>query len=893
MIDKKAPFQRTPEPAEQTEQSQEGDAGLWRAIRSVMRTQRRAPALKPIPRGQPLPLSFAQQRLWFLDQLQPGNTAYNLSYIFSINAALDVAALEYSLNCVIQRHEALRTIFIAQDGVACQMILPALQIDVPLYDLRDLPPSEREAQVERRIHEAIDQPFDLGAGPLLRAMVLRLSAAEHLLVIGIHHIVFDGTSKDILWREIDEFYRAYSAQSQPDLPDLSIQYADFAAWQRGWLQGEHLDAQLKFWKQHLAGAPAALELPTDRSRPAVQTFAGARYPLLIASALTGDLRALAQRVDATLFMVLLAAFDVLLLRYTGQTDIVVGSPISGRNRGELEHLVGLFVNTRVLRADLSGNPSFDEVLRRVQQVALETFAHQDIPFEKLVEELQPQRDPSRSPLFQVAFNFSGATIPVLKLGDLEVKPLVNERRMAQFDLSLVLREDEDQIFGALDYNTDLFEQGRIARMAEHFQILLTGLAADSSRPVGNVPLLTSEESEQLRGWNAATEAAIPPGCVHDLVTAQARRTPDAVAVRGGAESLTYAELHARATQLASYLRAQGVGRETLVGLCLDRSVDLVVAVLAVWQAGAAYVPLDPTYPAERLVVMIADAGLALLLTQDSLRDVLPATALPVVCLDRDAPAIAATPPLPPVVSDGAQLAYVLYTSGSTGRPKGVLVEHRAVVNFLHTMQEAPGLDATDVLLSVTTLAFDISVLELVLPLTVGAQVVLVDRTVASDGVALGQALTASGATIMQATPATWRLLRDSGWAGRPELRVLSGGEALTPDLAAYLLPRVAAVWNLYGPTETTIWSTRQPVRDVDGQAVPIGWPVGNTQLYVLDVHGQAVPIGVVGELLIGGAGVARGYRNRPDLTAERFVPDPFSVQPGARLYCTGDLVRYR
>ncbi|HEY0734202.1 MAG TPA: condensation domain-containing protein, partial [Herpetosiphonaceae bacterium] len=806
MIDKKASFQRTPEPAEQTEQAQEGGAGLWRAIRSVMRTQRRAPALNPAPRDQPLPLSFAQQRLWFLDQLQPGNTAYNLSYIFSINGSLDVAALEYSLNCVIQRHEALRTIFVAQDGVACQMILPSLQIDVPLWDLRHLPPDEREAQVQRSIHEAIDQPFDLQAGPLLRAMVLRLSAAEHLLIIGIHHIVFDGTSKDILWREINEFYQAYSAKSQPDLPDLPIQYADFAAWQRGWLQGEHLDAQLKFWKQHLAGAPAALELPTDRARPAVQTFAGARYPLLIAPALTSDLRALAQRVDATLFMVLLAAFDVLLLRYTGQSDIVVGSPISGRNRGELERLVGLFVNTRLLRADLSGNPSFEEVLRRVQQVALETFAHQDIPFEKLVEELQPQRDPSRSPLFQVAFNFSGAAIPVLKLGDLEVKPIVNERRMAQFDLSLVLREDEDQIFGALDYNTDLFEQSRIARMAEHFQILLAGLAADLSLPIGNLPLLTIEESEQLRGWNAATQAAILPGCVHDLVTAQVERTPEAVAVRCGAEALTYAALHAQATQLAGYLRAHGVGPEMRVGLCVERSVELVVAVLAVWHAGAAYVPLDPSYPQERLAFMIADADLALVLTQAALREMLPATTLPVVCLDRDAEAIAATPPLPSVVRDPAQLAYMLYTSGSTGRPKGVQVAQGAVVNFLHTMQAAPGIAATDVLLSVTTLAFDISVLELLLPLTVGAQVVLVDRTVTSDGVALGQALTASGATIMQATPATWRLLRDAGWDGRAALRVLCGGEALAPELAAYLLPRVRDVWNLYGPTETTIWS---------------------------------------------------------------------------------------
>ncbi|HEY0736592.1 MAG TPA: amino acid adenylation domain-containing protein, partial [Herpetosiphonaceae bacterium] len=549
--------------------------------------------------------------------------------------------------------------------------------------------------------------------------------------------------------------------------------------------------------------------------------------------------------------------------------------------------------TLVLRTDLSGQPTVRALLARVREVCLNAYAQQDVPFERVVEAVQPQRALSHTPLFQVMFVLQNTPRADLQLPGVTVTGAEGSNRQAKFDLTLTLTESADELRGSLEYATDLFDAERIERLAAHFTTLLAACVAQPDRPMTSLPLLTTAEQQLLVAWNATREPYPQDRCVHDLVTAQVERTPDAVAVRCGVEALTYAALHAQATQLAGYLRAHGVGPEMRVGLCVERSVELVVAVLAVWHAGAAYVPLDPSYPQERLAFMIADADLALVLTQRALLAVLPPVDAPLVVLDRDAEAIAATPSLPSVARDPAQLAYVLYTSGSTGRPKGVQVAQGAVVNFLHTMQTAPGIAATDVLLSVTTLAFDISVLELLLPLTVGAQVVLVDRTVASDGVALGQALTASGATIMQATPATWRLLRDAGWDGRAGLRVLCGGEALAPELAAYLLPRVRDVWNLYGPTETTIWSTRQRVQDASGPTLPIGRPVGNTQASVLDANGQRVPIGVVGELYLGGAGVARGYRGRPDLTAERFVPDGWSGQAGARLYRTGDLARYR
>ncbi|HEY0604611.1 MAG TPA: amino acid adenylation domain-containing protein, partial [Herpetosiphonaceae bacterium] len=789
--------------------------------------------LVPVNRDQALPLSFAQQRLWFLDQLTPQSAAYNVPLALRLHGALDVAAVQHSLDALVARHESLRTTFQLEGSDPVQVIAPPQPLPLTCIDLQDRPAAERDALVQAAVRQAASMPFDLQQGPLVRVALLRVAASEHVLLLSMHHSITDGWSVGVLLRELSQLYTAQVTGQPTTLPPLAVQYADYALWQRQWVTGAVLERQLAYWQQQLAGMPPLLELPTDRPRPAVPSHQGALQRFTVGAAVTAGLRALSQEAGVTLFMTLLGVWQGLLSRLSGQDDIAVGTSVANRTQAATEGIVGFFVNTLVLRTDLSGEPTLRDVLARVREGCLGAYAQQDVPFERVVEAVQPARALSHTPLFQVMFMLQNAPRADLQLPGVTVTGIGGSARQAKFDLTLTLTEHEDGLRGSLEYATDLFAADRIERMVAHFGTLLAAGVAQPDLPITTLPLLTAAERQQLLvEWNATQLPSPQDRCVHDLVTAQARRTPDAVAVRGGAESLTYAELHARATQLASYLRAQGVGRETVVGLCLDRSVELVVAVLAVWQAGAAYVPLDPTYPAERLAVMIADAGLALLLTQDSLRDVLPATALPVVCLDRDAPAIAATPPLPPMVSDGAQLAYVLYTSGSTGRPKGVQVAHRAVVNFLHTMQEAPGLDATDVLLSVTTLAFDISVLELVLPLTVGAQVVLVDRTVASDGVALGEALTASGATIMQATPATWRLLRDSGWAGRPELRVLSGGEALAPDLAAYLLPRVAAVWNLYGPTETTIWSTRQRVRDVDGQAVPIGRPVGNTQLYV-------------------------------------------------------------
>jgi amino acid adenylation domain-containing protein len=869
-------------------------AGLAECIEVACRSDRQPlPPLQRASREGSLSLSFAQQRLWFLDRFEPGSPFYNIPAAARLTGELDVVALYRSLVEIVRRHETLRTTFHEVEGQPVQVIAPDLPVALSALDLSDLPTVERGAEVLRLARAEAQRPFDLSHGPLLRITLMKLAPGEHVVLLVMHHIVSDGWSMGVFYRELAALYQGFTTGKSAPLPALPVQYADYAEWQRDRLPGETLEKQLAYWKERLAGAPAALELPTDRPRPPVQTVRGATEPLLISKDLLARVKALCQSTGSTPFMVLLAAFQAVLSRYSGQEDFCIGTPIAGRTRPELEGLIGFFVNTLVLRTDLSGDPTFRELLARVRETALGAYAHQDLPFEMLVEALQPQRDLSRTPLFQVMFALQNTPLPSVDLPGLRFSPIEADSGTAKFDLSLFLAETEQGLAGNLEYNTDLFEAATVRRLLGHFQHLLDAAITDPAQRLSELPLLTQTERLQILGeWNATQTRCPKAQTVHRLFEFQAEQTPYAVALVFEGEDLTYRELNAKANRLAHSLRDLGVGPEVPVGICLERSVNMVVALLAVLKAGGAYIPLDPAYPSERLAFMLSDAGASLVLTQESLVARLSGHEAVPICLDTDAQVIAQQSEENPFPMTGAEhLAYVIYTSGSTGRPKGVEITHASVVNFLTSMRRRPGLNNRDTLLAVTTLSFDIAALEILLPLSVGARVEIVRREVAQDGVRLAEKLAVSGATVMQATPATWRLLLEAGWSGSPGLKILCGGEPLAPELAQQLLARGSSVWNLYGPTETTIWST---LHQVDGRLgpVPIGRPIDNTEVYVVDGQGQAVPVGVQGELLIGGAGVARGYRRQPELTAEKFIRDPFSGRPEARLYRTGDLARW-
>ena len=892
-------------------------AGLAELIETAMRNGEKLEIspIERVPRNEALPLSFAQQRLWFLDQLDPSNPFYNISSAILLKGSLNVPILEQSFQEIVQRHEALRTSFINVNGEPVQVIAPALNITLPVLDLQKLSLEEREAEARRLNHLHARHAFDLSESPLLKATLVQLAEDEHILLFTIHHIVADAWSAGVLISEVAALYESFSTgkPSLPDatrsllprrgtpLPDLPIQYADFAIWQRQWLQTEVRSSQMAYWKQQLGGNLPVLQLPSERSRPAIQTFRGKKQSWSIPQTLSQALKSISQREAVTLFMTLLAAFKTLLYRYTNQTDILVGSPIANRNRSEIEGLIGFFVNTLVLRTDLSGNPSFRELLRRIREVTLDAYTHQDLPFEQLVAELQPDRNLGHTPLFQVMFVLQNAPMETLKLSGLSLTPVEVDTEIAKFDLTLSLTDTAQGLIGVFEYNTDLFDSDAIARMQGHFQTLLEGIVANPDQQLSDLPILTQREQQQLLvDWNDS-QADYPKVCIHQLFEAQVERTPNAIAVVFEDQQLTYQELNTRANQLAHYLQTLSVGKETLVGICTERSLLMIVGLLGILKAGATYVPLDPAYPVERLAFMLEDAQVSVLLTQQNLLAALQEHQAQVVCLE-EIPQGSTDNPINNATADN--LAYVIYTSGSTGQPKGVQITHSAVVNFLSAMRLNPGLTHQDILLSVTTLSFDIAALELYLPLIVGARLVIVSRQVATDATQLLEQLASCGATVMQATPATWRLLLAAGWRGNSRLKILCGGEALDRTLADQLLKGGCQVWNLYGPTETTIWSaihkveSKQQVEQQDG-IVSIGRPIANTQFYILDPEQKLVPVGIPGELYIGGAGLARGYLHRPELTAEKFIFHSFQKSRGAkedqcdRLYKTGDLVRYR
>ena len=870
---------------------------LKRRLQGGARLAPDADAIQPRADAGPAPLSYAQQRLWVLHRIDPQNTTYNEVAAYRLEGALDVAALERAANEVVRRHEVLRSVFVERDGEGVQVPIDPPALSLHPVDLSALPVDARELAVRERILGEKNTPFDLERAPAIRASLLRLGADEHVLVIALHHMVMDGWTRGVLLRELRALYAAFAQGAQSPLQPLPVQYADFAAWQRRRLDGEGLAQRLAWWTEHLAGAPALLELPTDRPRPPVQSFRGARESLRLPAEVSAALKALGREEGATLFMVLMAAWQVLLHRYSGADDLVVGTPVAGRDRREVEGLIGFFVNTLALRGDLSGNPTFRELLRRTREGAVAAFGHQDVPFERVVEALRPDRSMSHAPVFQVSFVLQTALPPTVDADGLVFRGLGTERSTAKFDLELEAIDTPDHLTLSLEYAADLFDASTAARMLAHLHTLLLGIAAQPDAPVSRLPLLDAEDAARLEAWNATDLPYRRKAVVHGLIAEQAARTPHAQAVVFRGTTLTYAELEARANKLANHLRALGAGPEARVGICLERSAETVVAMLAVLKTGAAYLPLDPAYPADRLAYMLEDSGAPVLVTQESLRTLLPADGVRVVSIDTDAAVIAAESA--EARADGADprnAAYVIYTSGSTGKPKGVQVTHGNAVSFFAGMDERVGGPIPGTWLAVTRISFDIHVLELLWTLARGFRVVIQpEMDQAQDGESFGEQIRRHGITHLQCTPSLASLLiAESGLdALAPLRRLVLGGEALPGDLAAQIrtvLPD--GLVNMYGPTETTVWSATHAVADAAG-IVPIGRPIANTRVYVLDAGFRMQPVGVPGELYIAGAGVTRGYHGRAGLTAERFIPEPFGGEQGARMYRTGDRARWR
>lgn len=846
-----------------------------------------------------LPLaSFSQQRLWFLDQFAPSNAAYHVYKALRFAGPLNQTALEASIGEIVQRHQILRTVLVALEEELYQVLLPYRPRSLPLTDFQSVPEAARETELWRCISEEISRPFNLARGPLLRVRLLRLTEEEHVLLVVMHHIICDGWSMEILLRELAALYRAHIMEIPAALPILPIQYSDYVMWQRERMRDKALQGQISYWRQRLEGMPSVLQLPTDRARPIIQTFQGATQVIHFSQQLTIMLHSLSRREGVTLFMTLLAAFQTLLYRYTNQEDIVIGSPVAGRNRRETEGVIGFFTNTQILRTNLSGNPPFRTLLQRVREVVLGAQENQDVPLEKLVEIAKPSRNPSYNPLFQVMFSLQNDVMSCPEFPGLRSSSIDIDSRTAKFDLSLSITQGANELTVAMEYNTDLFDAETIMRMLEHLRMLLQGVVANPDQQLAETNLLTAiERWKMLTVWNDTGVSYSRDNCIHELFEDQVDKNPDAVAVVFETDYLTYDQLNRRANQVARYLRKRGVGPDVLVGVFMERSLEMLIGLLGILKAGGAYVPLDPTYPTARLALMLDDMQGSVVLTQARLLGDLPKYRGQIVCLDRDQPAIGreADSNLGYIVHPD-NLVYVIYTSGSTGIPKGVMNTHKAIYNRLSWMQDTYQLTAADSVLQKTPISFDVSVWELFWPLLAGSRLIVARPDGHRDGAYLANLIAEQQITILHFVPSMLQVFLEEQLLDRcRSLKyVICSGEALSTELLERFYCHLdAELHNLYGPTETAIDVTFWKCEPNDQkQIVPIGRPIANMEIYLLDACLEPVPIGMLGEIHIGGVGLARGYLMRPDLTAEHFIPHPFTAELGARLYRTGDLGRF-
>ncbi|MHC5858901.1 non-ribosomal peptide synthetase [Nostoc sp.] len=836
------------------------------------------------------PATESQKEIWASVQMgNAANCAYNESQSLRLKGELDVKVLQSAIEELVQRHEALRTTFSTDGNTLC--IVASRQIEIPIIDLSSLEPQEHQDKLASILRQEVEQPFDLEHGPLFRAKIAKLQPQEHLAILTAHHIICDGWSWAVLMPDLGKLYSGLQQGIVPELeePDYLSEYAT--------LQEEEADspeaiATEEYWLQQFADSVPVLDFPSDRPRPPLRTFNAAREDWHLNPQLVANLKQLGTKLGCSFLTTILGGFEVWLHRLTGQNDLVVGIPAAGQAALGQYNLVGHCVNLLPLRTQIDGEKSFSDYLQTRRSAVLDAYDHQQFTFGNLVKKLVLPRDSSRIPLVPIIFNIDQALdSDKLPFIELEVEFFSNPRAFENFELFINATESHGELILECQYNTNLFDADTIRRRMAEFETLLLGIVANPNQIIAKLPILPAVEQQLLATWNN-TQTAYPQDiCIHQLFEAQVEKTPDAIAVVFEDQQISYRELNQQANQLAHYLQSLGVGSEVLVGLCVERSLEMVVGVLGILKAGGAYVPLDYAYPQERLAFMLQDAQVSVLLTQEKLKSGLPNHQAEIVCLDSNWQSRDYGLDNPTHNFTSNNLAYVIYTSGSTGQPKGVQIQHQSAVNLLNAIAKEPGLTAEDTLLSVTSLSFDIAVSEIFLPLSVGAKLVLVSREVAADGTKLLKTLTASGATFMQPTPVTWRLLLAAGWQGSPQLKMISTGEALPRDLANQLLPKGACLWNLYGPTETTIWSTGYKVTTAN-KTIDIGCPLANTQTYILDSHLQPVPIGISGELYIGGEGLARGYLNRPELTAERFISNPFSSNPKSRLYKTGDLARY-
>ncbi|HVS52164.1 MAG TPA: amino acid adenylation domain-containing protein [Opitutaceae bacterium] len=878
---------------------------LQRARTGAARGRETKPSIPRRPERDDVPLSFAQERLWFLDQLEPGSAVYNVCQAVRLTGVLNAAALEQALNEIVRRHEILRTNFVAAEGRPVQVIAPSRPTSLTVVDLSAWRDGTAQDEWRRRLQEESRRPFDLARDPLLRALLIRSSATDHTLMVTMHHIISDGWSVGIFLRELTTLYAASCSGAEPGLAELPVQYADYVFWERETLQGAAIERPMAYWKQQLQGPLPVLDLPVDRPRLAAPMSRGASHTVQLSRPLANALKALGQQEGATLFMTLLAAFQVLLYRWTGQDDIVVGSVVAGRRKVELERLIGFFVNTLVFRGDLRGNPRFRELLGRVREMSLEALAHQDLPFERLVQELRPDRTASRNPLFQVMFVLQNAPMPPTELPRLTLEPLEVDTGTAKFDLTLSMVESAQGLRAALEYNADLFEPTTIQRLLGCYQTLLESVVADPEQPIATLPLLTPAERHQVLSEFNATASDYPRDrTIPELFAEQVARRPEAVALTCDGKNITYRELDTRANQLAHALRRIGIGPDKLAGVCLPRSIDLLVALLGILKAGGAYVSFDPGYPPERIAFMIADTGASVVLTHESLRATVEnaaerctaATGLRVISLDREWGDIARESATAPTLAANAEnLAYVSYTSGSTGQPKGVCVPQRGVVRLVKGTDFAR-FGEDEVFFQFAPVAFDASTFEIWGALLNGARLAIFPPGPGSLD-EIGEAIEREGVTTLWLTAGLFNQMVEEQLDRLRNVRQLvAGGDVLSvPHVTRALerLPRTQLI-NGYGPTENTTFTCchRVTTPPLPGRPVPIGRPIANTQVYILDAQMQPVPVGVPGQLYAGGDGLARGYLRQPQLTAEKFIAHPFSEEPGARLYRTGDIARW-